>query len=74
MAVDVGLYYAKMDEIPGFLRGQLPRFILLIGPTVKLFIGVTLIIGPDKILGFITKHDETFKKIISSNNGIKSDS
>ena len=74
LSIDVGLYYIRIDEIPKHLRGQQQRWTLLIGPTVKLFIGVVLIIGPDKIIGFIAKYDETFKRIKSSNNGIKSDS
>lgn len=73
LAIDVGLYYIRIDEIPKHLRGQQPKWILLIAPTVKLFIGVILIIGSDKIIGFIAKYDETFKRIKSSNNGIKSD-
>jgi hypothetical protein len=73
VTINVGLYYIRIDELPKHLRGQQPRWTILIGPTIKLFIGVVLIIGSDKIIGFIAKYDDTFKRIKSSNNGIKSD-
>ena len=62
LAMDVGFYYARIDEIPGHLRTQQQRWTILIGPAVKLVIGVVLIIGPDKIMSFIAKHDKSFKR------------
>ena len=52
----------RIDEIPRHLRTQQQRWTTLIGPAVKLVIGEVLIIGPDKIIGFIAKYDESFKK------------
>jgi len=74
LSIDVGLYYIRVDEIPKHLREQQHRWNILIVPTIKLLIAIFLIIGPDKIIGFIAKYDETFKRIRSSNNSIKSDS
>ena len=48
----------RIDEIPRHLRTQQQRWIILIGPAVKLVIGVVLIIDPDKIVGFIAKYDD----------------
>jgi len=62
LAMDIGVYYARIDEIPGHLRSQQQRWTILIGPAVKLIIGVVLIIGPDKIMGVIARYDESFKK------------
>jgi hypothetical protein len=53
---------SSIDEFPRHLRTQQQRWIILIGPAVKLVIGVVLIIDPDKIIGFIAKYDESFKK------------
>jgi len=37
----------RIDEIPRHLRTQQQRWIILMGPAVKLVIGVVLIIDPD---------------------------
>jgi hypothetical protein len=70
LALDVGLYYVRIDEIPKHLREQQHRWTILISPAVKLLIAIVLIIGPDKIIGFIAQYDETFKRIKSSNQGM----
>ena len=57
-----GMKVVRIDEIPRHLRTQQQRWTTLIGPAVKLVIGEVLIIGPDKIIGFIAKYDESFKK------------
>ena len=67
ISIDVGLYYSNTDEIPEHLRYVQQRWTYLIGPIVKLIISATLIIGPDKIIGFIARYDQTFKRIESSN-------
>lgn len=67
LSIDVGLYYSKSDEIPEHLRYVQQRWTYLIGPVVKLIISAILIIGPDKIIGFISRYDQTFKRIKSSN-------
>lgn len=47
-----------------------PRFSLthklayLIGPTLNMAIAVYLILGPDKIMAFLAKHDRTLKKYL----------
>ncbi len=42
-----GMKVVRIDEIPRHLRTQQQRSIILIGPAVKLVIGVVLIIDPD---------------------------
>jgi len=73
VSIDVGLYYSKSDEIPEHLRYVQQRWTYLIGPVVKLIISAVLIIGPDKIIGFIARYDQTFKRIESSNERDGSD-
>jgi hypothetical protein len=62
LAIDIGLYYVKMNEIPKHLRAQQKSWTILIGPGIKLAIATVLIIGPDKITGFIAKYDASFKR------------
>jgi hypothetical protein len=71
LALDVGLYYVRFDEIPKHLREQQHRWTIIIAPVVKLLIAMVLIIGPDKIIGFIAKYDETFKNLKASSNDIE---
>jgi hypothetical protein len=68
ISIDVGLYYSNIDEVPKHLRYVQPRWTYLIGPIVKLIISAVLIIGSDKIIGFIARYDQTFKRLKSSNN------
>jgi hypothetical protein len=73
LSFDVGLYYINLDEIPEHLRSSQPRWTYLIGPLIKLIMGATLIIGPDKIISVLSRYDETFKKIKSSNISVEQD-
>ena len=66
VSIDVALYYSKLDDIPEHLRYVQQRWTYLIGPVVKLIISAVLIIGPDKVMGFLARYDETFKRIESS--------
>ena len=68
LTVDVWLYYANIDEVPKELRATQQRWTYLIGPCVKLIIAAVLIIGPDKIIGFLARHDQTFKRFKSSDD------
>ncbi|MGD8393488.1 MAG: hypothetical protein PVH74_18290 [Desulfobacterales bacterium] len=63
LSIDVRLYYSRIDEIPKHLRNQQQRWTILIGPALKLVISIILIIGPDRIIGLISKYDHSFKKI-----------
>ena len=63
LSIDVLLYYSRIDEIPSHLRNQQQRWTIIIGPGIKLIISIILIIGPDKIIGLISKYDNSFKKI-----------
>ena len=63
LSIDVLLYYSRIDDIPKHLRNQQQRWTILIGPALKLIISIILIIGPDKIIGLISKFDHSFKKI-----------
>ena len=69
LSFDVGLYYKKLDEIQDVQH----RWTYLIGPLIELIIGGTLIIGPDKIISVLSRYDETFKKIKSSNISVEKD-
>jgi hypothetical protein len=73
VSFDVGLYYINFDEIPNHLRSSQPRWTYLIGPLMKFIIGVILILGPDKIVGILSRYDETFKRLRSSNIGVEKD-
>jgi hypothetical protein len=66
ISFDVGLYYKDLDEIPGHLKDTQHRWTYIIGPLIKLIISTILIIGPDKIIGILSKYDETFVRIKSS--------
>jgi hypothetical protein len=63
LSIDVRLYYSRLDEIPKHLRGQQAKWTTIIGPAVKLIISIVLIVGPDRIIGLISKFDHSFKKI-----------
>jgi hypothetical protein len=63
ISIDVGLYYSNIDEVPINIRYVQPRWTYLIGPIVKLIISAVLIMGPDKIIGFIARYDQTFKRL-----------
>jgi hypothetical protein len=67
ISIDVALYYSNTNEIPEHLRYVQQRWAYLIGPVVKLIISAILIIGPDKIIGVISRYDHTLKRIESSN-------
>ena len=71
VSVHTLIYYKKYTEIEKHLRGTYDEWTLLIGPFIRLIISAILIIGPDKIVGIISKHDETFERIKSSNNGVE---
>jgi hypothetical protein len=73
IAFDVVLYYKKVADVPGAVRANPHRWTYLIGPMLKLFISMVLILGPDKVMGFISKYDETFRKIESSQNSRRGD-
>jgi len=66
ISFDVGLYYINLNESQGHLRTSQPQWTYLIGPLIKIVIGAILILGPDKIIGILSRYDETFKKIKSS--------
>lgn len=73
ISIDVGLYYSNIDEVPKHLRYVQQRWTYLIGPVVNLIISAVLIIGPDKVIGFIARYDQTFKRLKSSNNANEDD-
>lgn len=63
ISIETGLYYKDLDSIPQHLRSQQYRWMVVIEPVIELIIASTLIIGPDKIIGFISRYDTTFKRI-----------
>ncbi len=67
ISIDVGIYYSNIDEVPKEVRYVQQRWTYLIGPIVKIIISAVLIIGPDKIIGFLARYDQTFKRIETSN-------
>ena len=73
LSIDVCLYYASIDEVPNHLRNMQQRWTNLIGPVIKLVIAAVLIIGPDKIIGFMARHDQTFRRFKSSTEADKAD-
>jgi hypothetical protein len=72
LSIDVGLYYKDIDKIPKDLRIVQNRWTYLIGPVIKLIFSGILIIGPDKVIGVLSKYDATFERIESSNKRIDS--
>ncbi|MCP4110907.1 MAG: hypothetical protein GY749_36200 [Desulfobacteraceae bacterium] len=62
-SVEAGLYYKHINKIADSLREDQHKWTYLIGPFVNLIIGIVLIIGPDKLLTFLPRYDESFKKI-----------
>ena len=73
ISIDVWLYYTNIDDIPKEVRKVQQRWTYLIGPIIKLIISAVLIIGPDKIIGFMARHDQTFKRLKSSNEADEAD-
>lgn len=73
LSIEVGLYYKNAAEIPKHLSSIQPRWTYLIGPILKLFISIVLIIGPDKIADLLSKYDDTFRKMNASNPGVEKD-
>ena len=73
LSIDVWLYYASIDEVPKELRARQQRWTYLIGPSVKLIIAAVLIIGPDKVIGFLARHDQTFRRFKSTNDANQAD-
>ena len=71
LSINVGLYYMTIDDVPKNIREVQHRWTYLIGPILKLIISIVLIIGPDKVIGFLGRYDETFKKMKSSNNSLQ---
>jgi hypothetical protein len=63
----------SLNEIPADVRYVQKRWIYLIGPIVKLIISTVLIIEPDKIIGFLARYDETFKRVKKSNKANSAD-
>lgn len=68
---DVGLYYKNIGDVPRTVRANAHRWTYLIGPMLKLVIAFVLILGPDKVIGFLSKYDETLKKMKSSDIELK---
>lgn len=55
VSVSVGLSYSDIDKIPRAMR-YLPRhWSYLIGPVIKFVISIVLIIGPDKVIGLLSR-------------------
>ena len=73
LSIDVWLYYASIDEVPKHLRSMQRRWTYLIGPVIKLIIAAVLIIGPDKIIGFMARYDQTFRRFKSSTEADNAD-
>lgn len=69
-SIIVGLYYATVDEVPRYMRygPYAHTWTNLIVPIVRLIISAILIIGPDRVIGFIAQHDQTFRKLKSSDD------
>ncbi len=63
LSVDVVLYYIKINEIPENVREVQNKWTILIGPIIKLVLSFILIIGPGKVVDFISIYDDTFKKM-----------
>jgi hypothetical protein len=70
MSIDVGLYYKKLGDIPKDIREVQNRWTYLIGPVIKIILSTVLIVGPDKVIGIVSKYDSTFKRLESSNKRI----
>ena len=72
LSIDVGLYYKDLTNIPKHIREVQHKWTYLIGPVIKIILSAVLIIGPDKVIGVLSKYDTTFKRIESSNKRIES--
>lgn len=73
ISFDVGLYYKNIGDVPKVLRETDHRWTYLIGPVLKLVIAFILILGPDKIIAFLSNFDQTFRKIKTSHDGAEQD-
>jgi len=72
VSIDVGLYYKDLAKIPDDIRQVQNRWTYLIGPVIKIILSIVLIVGPDKVVGILSKYDSTFKRMESSNKRIDS--
>ena len=73
ISIDVGLYYKDIEKIPQDVREVQRRWTYVIGPIIKLLIAAILIIGPDKVIGVLSKYDTAFKRLQSSNKSLEDD-
>jgi hypothetical protein len=71
LAVEVAINRWQMNDVPEYMRAQKHQWTTLIGPGLKLLISIGLIIGPDKVTGFLGRYDETFKKLMPSDKEFK---
>ena len=67
IAFNIAHYYQTIDKLPEYVRETQSRWTYLIGPFINLVISAVLIIGPDKVIGFLAKYDEQLKRLKSSN-------
>ncbi len=66
-SIEAVAFYQRMNEISQSTKWYEHRFYLIIPSIVELIIAAVLIIGSDKIIVFLSKFDDTFKNMDSSN-------
>lgn len=68
------IYYQRMKGISSAGRGRDLMWISIVPPIAEMLIGAVLIIGPDKVIRFIARFDDTFQRQSTSNKANSGDS
>lgn len=61
------VHHIKVSSIPNYLLSEGLGYIYLVAPSIKIIIGIWLILGTKGIVKFISRYDVTFRQI--NNNG-----
>ncbi|MGD8836799.1 MAG: hypothetical protein PVJ19_17790 [Desulfobacteraceae bacterium] len=74
LSIEAGAFYHRMSDISQSAKWYEHRWLHILPSVVELIIAAVLIIGSDKVIEFISKFDDTFKKLDASNKANSGDS
>ncbi len=74
LSIEAGAFYQRINEISQAAKWYEHRWFYILPSVVELVIGAALIVGSDKIIAFISKFDDTFKRLNTSNKANSGDS
>jgi hypothetical protein len=68
LSLEAAAFHQRMNDISQATKWYENRWFYILPAVAELVIGAVLIIGSDKVIEFISKFDDTFKKLSTSNN------